>query len=301
MAKTTVHTLDLNFLGRKSAIGAYLIQHSSGAALVESGPGSTIPGLVRGLAAYGLTPTDITHVFITHIHLDHAGASGWLASKGARIHVHPVGAPHMRNPEKLLSSAKRLYGDKMDALWGEFLPVPDAHLVEVQDGDEFDLGSMRITGIHTPGHAEHHVVYLVDGVAFTGDVGGVRLAGPRYLRLPLVPPELHLGKWRESIRKLLSLDIERVVPTHFGIYPDGREHLNLALHMLDATELWLEAIMADDPPIEDLRRMFVSWQQAQGMELGISEDVLSVYEIANPTWISADGLQRYWRKIRLAG
>ena len=97
--------LDLNFLSIQNVIASYLIPHSGGAILIESGPGSTIPGLTQALKENGYQPEDVTDVFLTHIHLDHAGASGWLARQGARIHVHPVGAPHMINPEKLLSSA----------------------------------------------------------------------------------------------------------------------------------------------------------------------------------------------------
>ena len=102
MAKTRIITLDLNFQGKKQAIAAYLIKFKDGAILVECGPGSTLPGLKTGLAENDLSITDITHVLLTHIHLDHAGAAGYLARKGAQIYVHPVGAPHMVNPEKLI-------------------------------------------------------------------------------------------------------------------------------------------------------------------------------------------------------
>ena len=129
MAKTDVITLDLNFQGKTQTIASYLIRHSSGVVLIESGPGSSITGLRTGLAANGLTVSDVTHVLLTHIHLDHAGAAGWLARQGAQIYVHPVGAPHMLNPEKLLASAGRIYGDQMEKLWGEFLPVPKERLI----------------------------------------------------------------------------------------------------------------------------------------------------------------------------
>ncbi len=128
MAKTDIITLDLNFQGKTQTIASYLIRHSTGVVLIESGPGSSLPGLQAGLAANGLSVSDVTHVLLTHIHLDHAGAAGWLARQGAQIYVHPVGAPHMLNPEKLLASAARIYGDQMEKLWGEFLPVPENSL-----------------------------------------------------------------------------------------------------------------------------------------------------------------------------
>ena len=125
----TIDTLDLNFCGFAGAIAAYLISHAHGAVLVECGPGSTVAALwKRRCSGMGLKTGDITDVLLTHIHLDHAGAAGWLARQGARIHVHPVGAPHLINPEKLLASASRIYGDSMQTLWGDFLPVPEDHL-----------------------------------------------------------------------------------------------------------------------------------------------------------------------------
>src|SRR5512138_764970 len=128
MAKTGVLTLDLNFQGRPYAIASYLIRSGDGVVLIESGPGSTLAALEAGLAKEGLSPRDITHVLLTHIHLDHAGAAGWWSQQGAEIIVHPVGAPHMLKPEKLLASAKRIYGDRMESLWGEFLPVIESKM-----------------------------------------------------------------------------------------------------------------------------------------------------------------------------
>src|SRR3989337_916816 len=127
--------LDLEFQGKSGVIAAYLLPHTRGAALIETGPGSTQATLIRRLSDHGYNPSDITDVLLTHIHLDHAGAAGWLARQGARIYVHANGAPHLLDPEKLLSSAARIYGDQMETLWGEFLPVPGERLSIVYDGD----------------------------------------------------------------------------------------------------------------------------------------------------------------------
>src|SRR5574341_2172185 len=179
MAKTDVIALDLNFQGKTQAIASYLIKHSTGAVLIESGPSSTLPGLQAGLAAKGLAASDVTHVRLTHIHLDHAGAAGWLARQGAQIYVHPVGAPHMINPERLLASARRIYGDRMESLWGEFLPVPESQLKVPKDAEEIEIGKLGFLPINTPGHAEHHYAYLFEDICFSGDIGGVRIPGDR--------------------------------------------------------------------------------------------------------------------------
>jgi glyoxylase-like metal-dependent hydrolase (beta-lactamase superfamily II) len=136
MVRTPIHTLDLNFQGRPRAIAAYMLEHADGVVLVESGPGSSVPALEAALKTRGYGLQHVTHVFLTHIHLDHAGAAGYLASQGAQVYVHPAGAPHLLNPEKLLTSAGRIYGDLMEPLWGQFLAVPPEKLTVLQDEEE---------------------------------------------------------------------------------------------------------------------------------------------------------------------
>jgi len=298
MAKTPVITLDLNFQGRKQAIAAYLIPHSSGVVLVECGPGSTLSALQAALAENGYSVADVTHVLLSHIHLDHAGAAGWLARQGAEVYVHPVGAPHMLMPERLLTSATLIYGDRMDELWGEFLPVPEDRLKIAKDEHEIVIGNLRFIPIDTPGHAFHHHVYLFEDICFSGDIGGVRISSFPYLRLPMPPPEFHLEKWRESIHRLRREKFDRIAPTHFGIFDDAEWQLNELEKDLDAVSRWLEKVMPADPPIEELRQMFSDWMDEQARASGLSETVTKVYEVANPVGMSADGLQRYWKKHR---
>lgn len=301
MAPTRVVTLDLNFQGRPHAIAAYLIRHADGAILIESGPGSTLSALEAGLAKEGLSPRDVTHVLLTHIHLDHAGAAGWLARQGAQIYVHPVGAPHMLKPEKLLASAARIYGDRMDSLWGGFLPVPQSQLVIPDDAEEIAVGGLRFVPINTPGHAEHHYSYLFEDILFCGDVGGVRIPGYPYLRVPMPPPELHIERWHESIARLRKEKFTRIAPTHFGVFDDPQWQLDEVERGLDSASRWLEETMPSDPPIEELRQSFTAWMMAEGERIGLDEEVMKAYELANPLGMSADGLLRYWRKVRMAG
>jgi glyoxylase-like metal-dependent hydrolase (beta-lactamase superfamily II) len=290
--------LDLNFMNRRGAIAAYLIPYKEGVVLVESGPQSTLDELCKQLKQQGIRLEEVTHVLITHIHLDHAGAAGWLASKGAQIYVHPVGEPHLKNPEKLLESVKRIYGDKMDFLWGQFKPVPEDKIFPVQDNEKVIAGDISFTAIHTPGHAEHHISWLFEDTCFTGDVGGIRMPGSFYIRLPLVPPELNFEKWRVSIKRLMENGFHNIAPTHFGIFNDVRDHLSLVLQILDENERWMENAFSEEKPIELIRKQYVDFLNDHGRKFGISEDALKTYEIANPTWMGADGLQRYWKKNR---
>jgi glyoxylase-like metal-dependent hydrolase (beta-lactamase superfamily II) len=301
MEKPRIITIDLNFQNRMQTIASYLIRSHDSVVLIESGPGSTLSALQAGLAKEGLSPRDVTHVLLTHIHLDHAGAAGWLSRQGAQIYVHPNGAPHLLNPEKLIASATRIYGDRMETLWGEFLPVAEDRLTVPQDADEIVIGNIKFVAVNTPGHAEHHYSYLFEDVCFSGDVGGVRIPGYPYLRVPMPPPELHFGRWRESIARLRGLKFSRIAPTHFGIFDDADWQLTELQKNLDATEKWLEEIMPADPPVDELRAKFEAWMNEQSRAENLSEDVIRAYDLANPLGMSADGMLRYWKKVRSAG
>ncbi|RLD04417.1 MAG: MBL fold metallo-hydrolase [Chloroflexota bacterium] len=292
-------TLDLNFQNCPNAIASYLIPYQEGLILIESGPGSTQNELVRNLRELDYSLEDITHVLLTHIHLDHAGAAGWLAEQsGARVYVNHRGAPHMLDPSRLLASAARIYQEKMDQLWGDFLPVPEKQLVILEDGMEIQIGSYIFKALDTPGHANHHMAYILDEICFSGDVGGVRIgsSGKQHLRLPMPPPEFHPPRWRESIAKLKKEKITRIAPTHFGVFDDVEWHIDSVLSEIDAAEEWMQKIMPRDLPIEDLRTEFLIWVRNRSLELEIAEVTLDAFEKANPSGMSADGMKRYWDK-----
>ncbi len=296
---TQVHTLDLNFLGIPHVIASYLIRHNKGALLIESGPGSTIEGLKAGLKEHDLTVNDVTDVLLTHIHLDHAGAAGWLAQQGANVYVHPNGAPHLLNPEKLLNSATRIYGEMMDTLWGEFLAVPEHRLIVAQDQQEIVIDGLRFCPLDTPGHADHHFAYLFEDTCFSGDVGGIRLPGPLHLRVPMPPPEFHLEKWRASLKKLQKAGFKKIAPTHFGLYDDVEHHLHMLSHSLDEVEALMQEVMPSDPPVNEINDRFSEWTETRSKREGLPEEMVAAYEAANPSWMSATGMQRYWRKYRV--
>jgi len=300
MANTRIVTIDLNFQNKTQAIASYLIQDGDAVVLIESGPGSTLPALEAGLASEGLSPRDLTHLLLTHIHLDHAGAAGYLSQQGCEVYVHPNGAPHMLNPEKLIASATRIYGDRMNQLWGEFLPVKQSQLKVPKDAEEIIIGGLKFLPINTPGHAEHHYAYLFEDICFCGDIGGVRIPGYPYLRAPMPPPELNFAKWHDSISRLRKEKFGRIAPTHFGIYADADWQLNDLERVLTGVENWLEQIMPSEPPLEEMRVKLEAWMGEQARAQGLSEDVLKAYTLANPLGMSADGLLRYWKKVRNA-
>ena len=296
-----LETIDLHFQNRPEIIAAYLIPHDNGAALIETGPGATFPMLQAQLADHGLTPADITEVLLTHIHLDHAGAAGHLARHGATIYAHHVGVPHLVDPEKLLSSAERIYGDDMERLWGEMYPVPEDQLVALDDENTVPLGTHEVLALDTPGHASHHMSYVIGDVCFTGDVGGVRLPGEAYVELPLAPPEIQLEDWRDSLAHLRAAverhDVTHLAPTHFGLYDDVTAHLGRLEGVIDAADEWTVETMPELAEDEEaLREAASEWMSDLAGANGVEEEAWERYELANPSWMAALGLKRYWRK-----
>ncbi len=218
-----VALLDLELGGTSQVLGAYLLLGEE-PALVETGPSSCLGALEAALAEYGLTISDLRAAVVTHIHLDHAGAAGVLARRNPnlRVYVHPVGAPHLADPERLLRSARRLYGELLETLWGEVAPVPPERIVAVQDGERIEVGGRVLRALDTPGHANHHHVFLDErtGLMFTGDAAGISLPGCSVVRPPTPPPELDLEIWGRTLDRMRQLRPRRLGFTHFGVRDD---------------------------------------------------------------------------------
>lgn len=294
-----IHTLDLHFQGQPQIIASYVLRGPDGFALIETGPGSTLPALVAGLHALGIELAQITDILLTHIHLDHAGAAGRLAREtGATVHVHHVGAPHMIDPAKLLNSAKRIYGELMDPLWGEFLPAPEQQVNALEDGAIVQAAGLRLTALDTPGHAYHHMAYLLDGVCFTGDVAAVRLPGYKHVRLPTPPPEIDLPAWQRSLARLADLRPDHLFLTHFGeVDGDALAHLAGVGSQLHAyADFFRPRWQAGETP-ELMTPPFQHWVAAQAATDGCDPDAVNRYEVVVPSYMQAAGFVRYFRKF----
>ncbi len=291
-----IYPLDLNFQDTPKTIAAYLVVGPQGPLLVETGPGATLEALRARLAEHGFSPADVRHVLVTHIHLDHAGAAGWWAQQGARVYVHHVGAPHLVDPARLLSSARRIYGEAMDGMWGEMLPAPAGQVQALYDGDSVQAGGLTLTAMDTPGHARHHHVFLLDGVAFTGDAAGVRLPGSSFISLPAPPPEFDLEAWQGTIQRLLELELTTLYPTHFGPLEDVQEHLQAVAELLHQAAGFVRARMGAGVQREALVEAYLAWNRERARSQGLGEDDFQRYETPNPSFMSVDGLMRYWRK-----
>jgi len=229
--------IDARYNGTPGAISVYLLLGER-PALVETGPASTAETVLEGIRQAGLDPADLQAAAVTHIHLDHSGAAGTLAARNPhlQVYVHPLGAPHLVDPSRLIASARRLYGPTLDTLLGEPQPIPNDRVHILKDGEEVRLGSRTLTAFTSPGHATHHHVYFdrASGDLFTGDAAGVALAGSRYVSPPTPPPELDFAAWRRTLARLRELRARRLLPTHFGphtwveqLWADLETRLNL--------------------------------------------------------------------------
>ena len=289
-----VKVLDLHF-GTDGTIAAFLLRSSEGPVLIETGPDSTYPALVGALREEGFSPEAVRHVLVTHIHLDHAGAAWHLAEHGAKVYVHPVGAPHLADPSKLLASAQKIYGDEMDRLWGRLAPIPIERLRVVGDGEVLRIGGLAIEALHTPGHASHHIAYRLDGTVFTGDVGGVRiLDGPAVPPCP--PPDIDLEAWRTSIARLRAIGAERLYLTHFGAVLDTAPHLDQLEQGLASFASFVRVQAQTGLDEAAIVPRFEAFTQGFMAAQGASEATLARYALANPAFMSVAGLARYWRR-----
>jgi glyoxylase-like metal-dependent hydrolase (beta-lactamase superfamily II) len=226
---TSREPIDLFQLGHPNVIASYLVETDEGFALFDCGPSSTAENLEAGLRKRGLALTDIKHLLLSHIHLDHAGATGVLVRKhpALQVHVSAIGAPHLIDPSKLERSARRIYGEAFDQLWGELAPVPEenVHLV-----GESVLG---LECFPTPGHAVHHVCYLHrDGTLYAGDAAGVRIQPSDFVLPPTPPPDIDVDVWHASLDEIERRSPERLALIHFGFATDIERHIvNLRLRL----------------------------------------------------------------------
>ena len=290
-----IYILDLNFAGLPDSIASFLLETSEGPIIFETGPHATLPYLERGLKEHGWRLKDLKHVFLTHIHLDHAGAAWALAEKGAQIYLHPRGAKHMMDPSRLYTSAKRIYQDQMDALWGSLNPIPEEKLTAVEHASVIKIGKTEIQAWHTPGHAVHHIAWQIGDQLITGDVAGVKIKGG-LVEAPCPPPDIDLEAWFSSLDLIEQLDVSALLLTHFGEVRDVKNHLAHLRELLQSWSEWIRPYAEKGSDWHSISPAFEAFVEKQRIQKGISEEVLKKYNNANPLWMSVAGLMRYWSK-----
>ena len=270
--------VDLHFCGAERAIGAYLLDCPGGPVLFDCGPATTLPRLEEGLRECGTELGEIRHLLLSHIHLDHAGAAGAIVRRHPTltVWVSEIGAPHLVDPSRLERSARRLYGESFDELWGELTPVPEAN-VRVAAGDVLGWDVFP-----APGHASHHVCYVRDGTLLAGDACGVRIQPSSYISPVSPPPDIDVEVWHETIEEIERRSPERLALIHFGVETGVADHL-ARLHV--ELDRWAERVRSGMSEQE----FVVAGRTDAG---GAADD----YDRVAPYWQSWQGLRRYWDK-----
>jgi glyoxylase-like metal-dependent hydrolase (beta-lactamase superfamily II) len=268
--------LDLLHAGNPRTIGSYLLDTTEGLSLFDCGPAVCVPALKSALAERGYALQDVRHLLLSHIHLDHAGAAGVLVREHPEltVWVSAVGAPHLVDPSRLERSARRLYGDAFDELWGELAAVPGENVRVV--GDEV----VGLECFPTPGHASHHVSYFDGETLYAGDAAGVRIQPSREILPPTPPPDVDLEAWFRTIEQIERRAPERLALIHFGPAEDVSRHL---VELRQRLAKWSERVERGASEQE-----FVAMA---GNDLG---DAAEAYDRAMPFWQSYAGLKRYW-------
>lgn len=292
-----IWAIDLGFQGWGKVIHAYLLVGPDELALIETGPTTTLPALYAGISAAGFDSTHLRKIFVSHIHLDHSGGAGAIAREHPEVDVfvHPVGAPHLIDPARLVNSAARLYGDRMDALWGEIVPIPAERVVSLADGETVEAAGHVLSALFTPGHASHHVAYWEPdlGAVFTGDVGGVRMPGSNYVLPPAPPPELAPDQWAVSAERLRQTGARRLLLTHGGPFDDVDKHLTqLMPNLAQAEAICREAMAggADDDAVTALLQAHT--EERIGPAALAMPGMIERYGWASPSFLSALGFRR---------
>ena len=274
--------LDLYYQGAERVIGSYLVETEDGPALFDCGPSTCLERLYAALRQRGLELQDLGHLLLSHIHLDHAGAAGVLVRQHPtlQVHVSEIGAPHLEDPSRLEASARRLYGDTFDTLWGELAPVPEAN-IRVVGSDVLGLECFP-----SPGHASHHVCYLAgDGTLYAGDAAGVRLQPDRTVVPPTPPPEFDLEEWNRTIDEIEKRRPSRLALVHFGVAEDPGPHLaQLRQRLADWTARVGQGVTEQE------------FSESVRSDVAATGGDVDTYERAMPFWQSYAGLKRYWEQ-----
>jgi glyoxylase-like metal-dependent hydrolase (beta-lactamase superfamily II) len=220
--------IDVRHLGREKVICCW----DADGVLIDPGPQSCEETLVAALG-----DERPRAILLTHIHFDHAGVTGALVRRwpDLPVYVHEIGAPHMARPERLVASATRLYGEEaMQRLWGDVVPVPEQNLRVLTGGERGVEGAFAVE--YTPGHASHHVSYLHEdsGLAYAGDVAGVRIPPSALVLAPTPPPDVDVEAWERSLDVLAGWQPQRLVITHFGETEDPQAQIDACREALHA-------------------------------------------------------------------
>ncbi len=215
---SNVYQIDVRPLGYERQIAVYLVVGEDYSLLIDTGPQCSLETLYTELKEI-IDLKELKYIALTHIHLDHGGGAASLVKRleaDTRILVHPRGVKHVVDPSKLWNAAIKVLGREVAELQGKPEPIGNEYVKGIDDYENIDLGRVVVKAIHTPGHAPHHVVYIVypDNIAITGDAVATYYDGRLH---PVSPPPFKTELALKSIDKIMEEKPDKVAVSHFGL------------------------------------------------------------------------------------
>ena len=294
-----IHTIDLEFQDTRHAIAAFLLESSETKVLIETGPESTRDQLLGKLTELGCPACELDAVFVTHIHLDHAGAAGWFGKEGIPLYLHHRGARHLIDPSRLIESARMIYAERFDSLWGEMVPAPEEQVNSLEGGEVVEVGDLSIEVLETPGHAFHHHVFAVNSVCFAGDAAGARLPGSENISVTSAPPQFHLTHTLASIDLIAGREFETLYLTHFGAVDDPSGHLSDYRRAVELNAEFIRQRLEEKMDPDSLRIAYEAFCLEQAFRVRTPREILETLQLINGTDMCADGIRLFWEKQRV--
>lgn len=289
-----IHTIDLEFEGLNRAIAAFLVESGETRILIETGPESTRETLLGKLKVLGCNPVELDAVFVTHIHLDHAGAAGWFANQGIPLYLHPKAERHLLDPTRLIASARMVYGDQFDNLWGDMTPAPAESVHAIPAGFIQTVGELSIEALETPGHAFHHYAFALGNTCFAGDAAGACITGSDFISVTSAPPQFDLAHTLNSIDLLKSRDFDILYLTHFGSVLSPKQHLSDYREAVELNAEFIRQRLEENMDPESLKVAYQAFCMEQAFGVETARETWDILQKVNSADMCAEGIRLFW-------
>ena len=304
--KHGIYCIDALYV-QPSVASIYLLREGEEVAIIETGTYHSVNNVLATLEALNIAKSQVKYVIPTHVHLDHAGGASELMKhfNEASLIIHPRGAIHMIDPQKLISGTVGVYGEeKYKQLYGTIEPIPEDRIIVAEDLTRFELSNRELVFFDTPGHARHHFcIYdqASDGI-FTGDTFGISYAVMKQLDrglIPTTPPtQFDPQALHESVARIMSFSPTRLYLTHYGEFENPAAQVASFNQWIDA---YVELSGRVNPTLPETDKAF---------ETALGEMILSGLggsdahgEIAGvlktDIRLNAQGLSHWWRNTQI--
>jgi glyoxylase-like metal-dependent hydrolase (beta-lactamase superfamily II) len=257
---SSIAIIDTQALGDPGVVAAYLVKGKE-TALIDMGYRSSAEAIIRDLSEFGIAENGLDYLLPTHVHLDHSGSCGTLAQRfpKAAIRVHPRGEPHLADPTRVLQGASEIYGETAIRKFGEPEHISDRRIRVILDDEQIALGNgVTLRAIWTPGHAPHHLSYLVEegGSLFTGDAVGISYSATPFLIPTTPPPSFNMERAIESLERLRKLPVTNLFQPHFGQRSNAREAIEENITIMRSWKKRLEELKSNGSSVEEVVKIF---------------------------------------------